>query len=143
MALTSTILQPIADRLATILTGLSLGVNTWAQPGLRFGAAGAAEIEIPDIDRTPLERSESQLGSNDWDLEFPVAIWVNLTEAEISQKRLVALVEAWIAAVDADIHLGGLVLEARVTHAARVYGTTANNVPLVGYETAVAVLKLV
>jgi hypothetical protein len=139
----STILQPVADRLAAILQGLELGVNTWAQPDLRFDRAGAAEIEIPDITRTPLEQPESQLGADDWDLEFPVSLWVNMTQADTAQQRLAALVEAWITAVDADIQLGGLVLEARVTTARRVYGTTGNGRPLVGYETAVAVLKLV
>ena len=138
----STILQPVADKAATILEALDLGVNTWANKQLRFGRAGAAEIEIPDIARTSLEQAESQLGSDDWELEFPVSIWVSMTEPHTAQTRLVALVEAWIAAVDYDIQLGGTVLEARVTEARRVYGTSGHH-ELVGYETTLSVLKLV
>jgi hypothetical protein len=116
-------------------------VNTWAGESLTMGAGGAAEIEIPDIQRTGVEQAESQLGFYDWDLEFPVSIWVNLTETGRSQQRLVALVEQWIAAIDADPTLGGLVLEAKVTDAKRQYQLAKR--PLVGYETTLAVLKLV
>lgn len=137
----STIIQPVADHLATVLTGLGLGVNTWAAEALTMGPAGAAEIEIPDIARTGIEEPESQLGADDWDLTFLVSIWVNMTETGVSQQRLVELVEQWIAAIDTDITLGGLVLEAKVTKAERQYQLARR--PLVGYETTVAVLKLV
>jgi hypothetical protein len=137
----STILQPVADHAAVMLKALGLGVNTWTGASLQMGDAGAAEIEIPDIGRTGVEQAESQLGSYDWDLEFPVTIWVNLTETARSQQRLVELVERWIAAVDADPTLGGLVLEAKVTQAKRQYQLAQR--PLVGYETTLAALKLV
>jgi hypothetical protein len=119
----STVLQPIADHIGAILKTFQLGVSqdTWAGKDLRFGRAGAAEIEVPDIARTGIEQAESQLGADDWDLEFAVSIWVNITTTGDSQKRLIALVEQWIAAVDADVTFGGLVLEAKVVEAKRQY----------------------
>jgi hypothetical protein len=137
----STIIQPVADHMATMLRALGLGVNTWASEALTMGRAGAAEIEIPDVARTGVEEAESQLGADDWDLEFPVSIWVNLTETGTSQQRLVQMLEQWISAVDADVTFGGLVLEAKVTRAQRQYQLARR--PLVGYETTVSVLKLV
>jgi hypothetical protein len=138
---TSTIIQPIADHAGLMLKALGLGVNVWADDELTMGAAGAAEIEIPDLGRTGVEERESQLGFYDWDLEFPVTIWVNLTQGARAQQRLVAVVEAWIAAVDADPTLGGLVLEAKVTSAKRQYQLAKR--PLVGFETTLAALRLV
>jgi hypothetical protein len=70
-----------------------------------------------------------------------VTIWVNLTQGARAQQRLVAVVEAWIAAVDADPTLGGLVLEAKVTSAKRQYQLAKR--PLVGFETTLAALRLV
>jgi hypothetical protein len=141
MPLTSSIIQPIADHACTILKALGLGVNVWADDELTMGANGAAEIEIPDLGRTGVEERESQLGFYDWDLEFPVTIWVNLTQGPKAQQRLVAVTEAWIAAVDADPTLGGLVLEAKVTGAKRQYQLAKR--PLVGFETTLAALRLV
>jgi hypothetical protein len=106
-----------------------------------MGASGAAEIEIPDVARTGVEEAESQLGADDWDLTFPVSIWVNMTDQAHDQIRLVQTLEQWIAAVDADVTFGGLVLEAKVIRAERQYQLARR--PLVGYETTVAVLKLV
>jgi hypothetical protein len=137
----STIIQPVADKLATMLTALGLGVNTWARLALRPGTAGMAEIEIPDVTRTAPEQAESQLGADDWDLEYLVTIWVPLTDGISSQRRLVEVLEDWIAAIDADVTLGGLVLEAKVTSARRQYQTEPTQ--LVGYETTLAALKLV
>jgi hypothetical protein len=116
-------------------------VNTWADAELTMGRAGAAEIEIPDIGRTRPEEAESQLGADDWQLEYVVSIWVNLTNGPASQQRLVGLVEQWIAAIDTDPTLGGLALDAKVTSAHRQY--LLDRRPLVGYETTLAVWKLV
>lgn len=139
--MSSTIIQPVADHMAGLLEALGLGVNTWARDALTMRGSGAAEIEIPDVSRTGVEEAESQLGADDWDLTYVVSLWVNLTETSVCQQRLVALLEQWIAAVDADVTFGGLVLEAKVTEAKRQYQLAKR--PLVGYETTVSVLKLV
>jgi hypothetical protein len=137
----STILQPIADKAATILTGLGLGVNTWADAELTMGRAGAAEIEIPDIGRTRPEQAESQLGADDWQLEYVVSLWVNLTNGPASQQRLVGAGRAVDRRRRRRPDARRLVLDAKVTSAHRQYQLDRR--PLVGYETTLAVWKLV
>lgn len=138
----STVIQPVADRLAELLDGIGVNANTWADNALPAGTDVVAEIEIPDIARTEPEQAESQLGADDWHLEFVVTLYADLRQARASQQRLVVAVEQWIAAVDDDRQLGTLALDAAVTDAKRVYHTDPNR-PLVGYETTVAVWKLV
>lgn len=144
--MSSTIIQPIADQLKTLLEGLDLPKRLkvppsgWARDHL--DSVPAAEIEPPDLRRVDPDTGESQLGSDDWDLEFLVSIWFDLREPTSAQKDLVEAVEKWIAAVDANRSLGGTVLDASVISANRVYQLDANRA-LAGYETTVGVLKLV
>lgn len=143
----STVIQPVADRLKVLLEGLSVpsgpikvSDSGWMRDQLK--GLPAAEIEIPDIDRG--EESESQLGSRDWQLDFPVTIYYDLREPTLAQVRIVEAVEKWIAAVDADEQLGGLsgVVTARVIRADRVYELQDKRT-LIGYETTVRVTRLV
>lgn len=143
----STIIQPVADRLKTLLEGLALPTS------LKVPASGwqrdhlaklpAAEIELPDIGRTDIEEAESQLGSNDWDLDFVVSLWFDLREPTVAQQRLAEAIEKWVAAVDGEswASVPG-VLEAKVLRAERVYQLEKQRT-LVGYETTVRVFRLV
>lgn len=145
----SSILQPFADRFKVILEGLSLPTaiklpdSGWARDHLP--KAPGAEIELPDIGRGDPEAPESQLGANDWQLEFLVTLWFDLREPTVAQQRLAAAVELWIKAIDAETSLYSSFpgLDAmKVTRAERVYQLEEERT-LVGYETTVACLLLV
>lgn len=140
------VIQPIADNLADKCRTIGLNVpgKTWTLGSVN---PPAAEIELPDLARTAPEEAESQLGSDDWDLEFPVTIWVDLTRPTEAQVRLKDYLEAWIAAVDADRQLADLdvqIVDASVVSAERVYAVgEGRSRGLVGYETVVMVHALV
>lgn len=140
-------IQPIADAIAELARtiGLTVPDDTWTVGHVH---PPAAEIELPDVRRTAPEESESQLGWDDWDLDFPVTIWVDLTKPTEAQKRLKNYLEAFIAAVDADRSLGlstnPQVVDSSVLSAERVYAVgEGRSRALVGYETVVAVQALV
>jgi hypothetical protein len=138
----STVLQPIAEAIATRLRALDLHVpeRAWTRGEL---SPPCGEIELPAGDRTGPEESESQLGSNDWRLELDVTIWFDLTDVSIAAARLVDTLEAFVRAVDADRTLGLVgVLDASVTGWEPVFLTDQTR-PLVGAETTVAVWALV
>lgn len=141
----STVIQPLADRFKVLLEGIGLKVPDSGWQRDHLPATPGAEIELPDIGRGDVEAAESQLGTNDWGLEFLVTIWFDLREATASQKRLADAVEQWINAVDHDdagLHAIPGVDSVKVTSAQRVYQLEKNRT-LVGYETTVAVLRLV
>jgi hypothetical protein len=142
------VIQPIADALADIAraAGMHVPDDTWTVGTLK---PPCAEIEVPNGNRNDPEQSESQLGSDDWNLEFPVTLWVDLHRATEAQIRLKDLLEAFIVAVDSDRSLGlapatvGFTLDdASVVSFERVYQLERDR-QLVGYETTVAVLALV
>lgn len=137
----STVVQPLADRLTSLLAaiGVTVPAGGWARDHLH--ALPAAEIEIPDGRRRNVDEPEDHLGQRDWQLEFPVTLWVDLHEASAAQRQLVELLEAWIAAVDADETLNNLATDAVVTSWQRVYDATDQARPLLGVVTTVEVLK--
>lgn len=112
----STVLDPVAARLVTILQGLGLSTYKWA-PG-DLDALPAGVVEMPTITRTPVDEAEDHLGQNDWSTSWPVVLYFSLAEEpQASQATAVETVEAFIAAIDADQDLGGAVQEAKVTEA--------------------------
>lgn len=145
----SSILQPFADRFKVILEGLSLPATIKLPPSGwqrdHLPKAPGAEIELPDIGRGDSEQPESQLGANDWTLEFLVTLWFDLREATVAQKRLAEAIELWIKAIDSETVLYSTFpgLDAmKVTRAERVYQLEKDRT-LVGYETTVACVLLV
>lgn len=142
--MSSSLIQPVADVLKTTLEGLSLSpvlkVHVWARGDLT--RVPAAEIELPTITRVLPDEAESQIGTYDWRMDWPVTIYYDLREPKVAQERLADALEKWIAAVDANPGLTGLALDAKVTSAERVYELQQNRT-LVAYETTVSVIKLV
>lgn len=145
---TSTVFQPIADRLAELLRGimvdgtaLNVPEDSWTRGVIH---PPAAEIELPEGTKPGPEQSQSELGSFDYDLEFPVTIWVELTDVTVTQKRLAQYLEEFIAAVDNDPTLDNTVLDSSVDSFEVVYGVgDGRKRDLIGYETRVGVIKLI
>lgn len=113
----STILKPIATKLATIAEALdytpAVTAHVWA-PRMLAGIP-ALVIEPPAGTRTQPDEAESQLYTNDWDLDFTCTFYADLNEAAQAQERLVDLVELWVSAIDANEQLDGLCNSAKVT----------------------------
>lgn len=141
----STVIQPVADRIGVLLEQAGCAVNVWPRDHLPSSAVAMAEIELPDFDRTDPEERESQLGSDDWRLDYLVTVWVKLTEPTGAQQHLAETVETFVSLLDDDRGLNGLALDASVTSGRRVYQINPKDrsPALVGYETTVAVWKLV
>ena len=59
-------------------------------------------VEMPAVERIGLDEAETQLGTDDWTVEFPVVFYCALDEARYAQAQIVAVVEEWIAAIDSN-----------------------------------------
>lgn len=103
----STIVKPVADRLKAIAEGLAVTptVKGYRWAPARIDKLPAIVVEPPELRRPDPEQGESQLGAEDWNLSFPVVVYVDLREAEMAQDRAVEIVEALIAALDDDTSL--------------------------------------
>ena len=106
----STVITPIADAIADVLTGLAVTPTvkgrTW-DPGLTgIDKVPCGIVGPPELRRTALDDSETQLGALDWYLDYPVIIGVDLDVAPSSASQLVEIVEAFVKAIDADQTLG-------------------------------------
>jgi hypothetical protein len=109
--MTSTIIQPIGDRLAAIASTITIGANTvkgyFPAPGLAgIGSMPAILILPPSGGRTKPDEAERQLYTNDWEMEFRCQLVVDLRKAETAQTQMVELIEKWVLAIDADRSLG-------------------------------------
>lgn len=142
----SAILRPPADRLVTIIEGLSLPTQVRARFGVspNLPAMPCAVIEIPDVELTEPDEPESQLGATDWHLEYPVNFYFALREADAAQARAVETLEAFILAVKADPTLGGTAeVEAKVVSANIAYDEVSDTPnPRLVIETTVKVWRL-
>lgn len=143
----STILRPPADRLVEILEGLDLTTQVKGRFGvtLKLPRFPCAVVEIPDVDLSDVEEAESQLGADDWRLEYPVNLYFALREADIAQARAVDALEAFILAVKADPTLGGTAeIDAKVVSASVSYDEVSDQAnPRLVIETIVRVWRLV
>jgi len=111
----STVITPVGDALAALLQTITFtptlhvhwdtaNDTRWAPSRLRD--VPAVTIDIPTVRRTALDEGERELGSDDWLLTFPVSLYVDLKVAGRDQQRAVELLEAVIAAIDANRTLG-------------------------------------
>jgi hypothetical protein len=129
----------IAEAIVAVIAGIGLKKYLWEPKDLK-PPAGA--VHVPHIKRTKPDEAESQLGSDDWDLDFTVSLYFDLAEAAKAQQSMVDAVERFIDAIDEDPSLGGVVLEASVTDAVPFIERDRPR-PVVGYECTVSVLRLV
>jgi hypothetical protein len=102
--MSSTILQPLADLVATTLNSLSVDEPLAAysiDPGFSgLDSLPAAVIGPPLIERTDVDQRESQVGSYDWVIELPVTLLFDLGDTATAQGMALDTVEAFIREID-------------------------------------------
>jgi hypothetical protein len=80
----------------------------------------AVEMLLPYIRRVGLDEADSELGSSDWILEYPLRLHVALDDPETAADDALALVGQIVGVVDANPTLGvvdGTVADARILEA--------------------------
>ena len=105
----STVLDPVAETLAQFITDLDVDVNVTGIKWERQAIDAQLPVGIvapPTIHRTEPGDRETQMGFDDWDLEYPVGLYFELTDAYTTQTQAVEVVEKFIRAVDEDPSLG-------------------------------------
>jgi hypothetical protein len=139
----STVITPLAQALSALLQGIDFQPAVtayWPAPSSAIKPP-AAVIDIPEVRRTGIDEPEEQLGSDDWTLTFPVELLVDLAVAERDQLRIVDLLEAVVAAVDANPSLGfPIVDDSKVVAAVPAFDLTEEARPLLTYDLEVQVL---
>lgn len=128
----------IAEALVGLLGDIGLNADLWEKKEIR---PPAGSVWVPTLQRTEPDEAESQLGTDDWRLIYPVSLYFDLANVK-DQQTAVEKLEAFVKALDADPSLGGTVLEASVTEAV-LFKELDRPRPLVGYEITVSVLRLV
>ena len=144
----STTLEPLAQSVATLLGGLSVseGITAYAHdPGFAgLDSLPCAVVGIPKIGRVSVDQSESQLGTRDWFVTFPVTLYFDLADATATAKLALEYVEAFIKQVDTESMQAadGTVLDSKVTNAEPAEIVNAHR-PLLAYECDLEIWKLV
>lgn len=133
------IITPIAEAIVDLLEGIRLAAHLWEPKDL---APPAGAVGVPTLKRTPPDEAESQLGADDWNLDFTVSLYFDLVDAAKTQQAMADALSAFTAAVDADRSLGGTAFDASVTEAVPFVEKDRKR-PLAGYEVTVAVVRLV
>lgn len=108
------VIDTLAQTLADTIDGLSVTFTDgdaiehadvavkaykWAPRDLD-GTGPWGVVEMPAVNRIGLDERESQLGTLDWTVEFPVVFYCALDEARYAQAQIVAVIEEWISAID-------------------------------------------
>jgi hypothetical protein len=142
----STIIDPAAQAIADIATGLAVDVTVtgskWAPRDL--SNLPAIVVELPEVRRAGLAGEEPELYADGWWMTFDCILYVELVEAASSQTTVVDIAEAFIAAIDADPSLGiTRIEEARVTSAGPAEITVNEPRALLQYPLTVELLRLV
>lgn len=144
-----TIAQAIADVASTTVTFTASGSShtstitayRWAPKDLDLPCA---VVEMPTIARVAPEAAESQLGSDDWLIEFPVVFYFELDDPVFAQEQAVNTVEAFIQAIDADGNLGmATVIDTKVIESGPPELIVDQQRAQIAYPTRVQLLKLV
>jgi hypothetical protein len=133
----STVIVPLADALKQMLEGLDFApaVKAYRWAPSMVATVPAAVIDIPEVRRTGIDEPEEQLGSDDWTLTFPVELLVDLAVADRDQTRVVELLEAFIAAVDANPSLGfPIVDDSKVVAGTPSFDLSEEARPLLTYD---------
>ena len=131
----------VANALVAVIKGIEgiEGAYLWERKDIKVPAGS---VGVPTLERTDVDEAESQLGTDDWKLEFPVSLYFDLADVAKSQQSMVDALEAFTNAIDADQSLGLPTVEASVNDA-QPFAERDRKRPLVGYEITVSVLRLV
>src|SRR4051794_32883300 len=96
LGVASSVLDPIAGAIATVIGALSVSPSvrgTHWDPGVSgIDALPTGIVGLPRIVRTGLDKADSQLGSKDWTITYPVALIFDLSEAQYSQAQAAEVV---------------------------------------------------
>lgn len=134
----STIVSPAATTIVTFLTANGFTGYKWARADMDLPAG---VVELPTIERSA---GGSQVGSVDWTMEFPVALYFALDEASTDQEAAAVAVEAFIGAVDDNPSLSDpTVIEDAVVTSAEPDFDADSQRPMVVYTCLLRVFKTV
>ena len=153
MGIIDTLAQTLADTAAGLSVTFTDGdaiehtvtvkAYKWAPRDLD-GTGPWAVVEMPAIGRIGLDEAETQLGTDDWTVTFPVVFYCALDEARYAQAQITAVVEEWITAVDANpFAADATVDDIAVTDAGPPEIEADAARPRVVYPTTVQLLKVV
>jgi hypothetical protein len=144
-----TVLDPLAGALVDLLEALDVSEQVkgykW-EPGMTgFDRLPAAVVGIPSVQRVGVDEPESQLGSRDWFVSYPVDVYVRLDNSPAAAALAVEIVEALIVSIDTESlqAADGTVLDAKVTQSEPVLDLTDTAQPLLRYDCTVEIFKLV
>jgi hypothetical protein len=142
----STVIQPTADALKAVIAAVTftpaVTVYRWAPAHL--GNVPAVVIDVPTLRRHDLDAAERELGSDDWFMTFPVSLHVDLKVPDRDQARIVELLEAVIAAIDANRTLGiATVDDTKVITGSPIQDLSDEQRPLLTYDCEVEVWRRV
>jgi hypothetical protein len=150
-ALASTVLVPIADALAALISGIAglSGSTTvkgrkWKPPGGDVDSLPVGVVYLPTVERTGVDLAEDHLGANDWEIGFPAILYFTADDIAFGQAQAAEVTEAFIKAVDANPTLGlGIVQETKVTRVDEAEVIELNNRPVIQVRTRVELLSFV
>lgn len=144
----ATTITDVVDAVAVVLATLEVnGVPITAydhEPGYGGLQVPCATLFLPDLERPDLHQGESILGADDWDYTYALRLYHDLSDARTCQRELEVLLADAILAFDADMSLGGAVLECRIHKAVSgAVHTEHRERPLMTYECELRVRCLV
>lgn len=99
-------------------------------------------IGTPELQRSEIDDSERQLGSDDWRQSWAVTLQVAMHEPAVAQADIRRLLGEMVYELDADWTLGGEAVEARLVAGRVGYGDAARTPRLLIAECDVQVLSL-
>ena len=137
----STILAPLAKALVGKAEELGAKGYLWAPREL--SSLPAAVVELPSVERTPVDAPEDHLGQKDWRPTFQMVFYFDLETAQSSQDKAVELVEALVLAIDEDPTLGGLCQEAKAVEAEPPEFVEDESRPVIRWSVRVQILKFI
>lgn len=100
--MSSTLFLPIAEIIAGAGDQVDLVKKAYARdPGMAgMTQLPALVVGFPTLRRQGVEEPESEVGSNDWRLSYPVSLFFDLHKAEVTAERILEALEQLVEAID-------------------------------------------
>jgi hypothetical protein len=146
--MTSTILQPLSDLVASTIENLATDepVSAYAtDPGLAgIDRLPVAVTGLPTLDRVDVDSPESQFGSYDWTVTLEVTFLFDLGDTNTAQEQALDTIEKFVSSVDAAAlsATDASIVDAKVTRSEPAEIVDAAR-PMLSYVCTLRVLKLV